>query len=45
MIAAAAAAKRHQVRYGSTWREAMSVSLSAAWTVARMVMRAASAFS
>ncbi|MCJ2079860.1 hypothetical protein [Methylobacterium sp. J-090] len=41
MIAAAAAARKHQARYGSTWAEAMSVSLRAAWTVAKLAHRAA----
>ena len=41
MAAAAAAAKKHQARHGSTWAEAMSVSLRAAWTVAKMAHRAA----
>ena len=40
MIAAATAAKKHQARYDCTWGEAMSASLRAAWTVARMAMRA-----
>lgn len=35
MAHAAAAAKDHQARYGSTWAEAMSVSLRAAWQVAK----------
>jgi len=41
MAAACAAAKKHQARYGSTWGEALSVSLRAAWTVAKMAQRAA----
>lgn len=41
MAHAAAAAKQHQARTGSTWGEAMSVSLKAAWQVARAVHRAA----
>lgn len=35
MTAAAAAAKAHQLQYGSTWAVAMSVSLKAAWQHAR----------
>lgn len=35
MTAAAAAAKAHQLSYGSTWTAAMSVSLKAAWQTAR----------
>ncbi|MCP1581995.1 MULTISPECIES: hypothetical protein [Methylorubrum] len=35
MTAAAAAAKAHQASYGSTWADAMSVSLKAAWQAAR----------
>lgn len=35
MTAAAAAAKAHQLSYGSTWAVAMSVSLKAAWQHAR----------
>lgn len=35
MTAAVAAAKAHQLSYGSTWAEAMSVSLKAAWQAAR----------
>ncbi|MCJ2031267.1 hypothetical protein MKK50_18025 [Methylobacterium sp. J-043] len=35
MTAAAAAAKAHQLSYGSTWPVAMSVSLKAAWQAAR----------
>ncbi|MGY6282621.1 hypothetical protein ACXIT0_06970 [Methylorubrum extorquens] len=35
MTAAAAAAKAHQLSYGSTWAVAMSVSLKAAWQAAR----------
>jgi hypothetical protein len=35
MTAAAAAAKAHQLSYGSTWAVAMSVSLKAAWQSAR----------
>lgn len=42
MIAAAAAARKHQARYGSTWAEAMSMGLRAAWTVAKLAHRAAS---
>ena len=41
MAAACAAAKKHQARYGSTRAEAISVSLRAAWTVAKMAQRAA----
>jgi len=41
MAAAAAAAKKHQARHGSTWAEAMSVCLRAAWVVAKMAHRAA----
>lgn len=41
MAAAAVAARKHQARHGSTWAEAMSVSLRAAWTVAKMAHRAA----
>lgn len=36
MAHAAAAAKLHQARYGSTWAEAMSVSLKAAWQAAKL---------
>ncbi|WP_286159068.1 hypothetical protein [Methylobacterium sp. Leaf456] len=35
MSAAAAAAKKHQLQYGSTWAVAMSVSLKAAWQLAK----------
>ncbi|MCY1642115.1 hypothetical protein [Methylorubrum sp. SL192] len=35
MTAAVAAAKAHQLSYGSTWAVAMSVSLNAAWQAAR----------
>lgn len=35
MTAAAAAAKAHQLQYGSTWAVAMSVSLKAAWQHAK----------
>ena len=35
MTAAAAAAKAHQLTYGSTWTVAMSVALKAAWQAAR----------
>ncbi len=35
MAAAAAAAKAHQLQYGSTWALAMSVSLKAAWQHAK----------
>lgn len=35
MTAAAAAAKAHQLTYGSTWATAMSVNLKAAWQAAR----------
>ncbi|MGW5840116.1 hypothetical protein ACWFZ6_19130 [Methylorubrum extorquens] len=35
MTAAVAAAKAHQLSYGSTWAVAMSVSLKAAWQAAR----------
>ena len=35
MAAAAAAAKAHQLQYGSTWAVAMSVSLKAAWQHAK----------
>jgi hypothetical protein len=41
MAHAAAAAKLHQERTGSTWGEAMSVSLKASWQVARAAHRAA----
>lgn len=41
MAHAAAAAKLHQERTGSTWGAAMSVSLKAAWQVARAAHRAA----
>lgn len=37
MSAAAAAAKAHQLQYGSTWAVAMSVSLKAAWQHARTI--------
>ena len=37
MSAAVAAAKAHQLSYGSTWAVAMSVSLKAAWQAARRV--------
>jgi len=40
MAHAAAAAKRHQGRTGCTWGEAMSVSLKAAWQVAKTAQRA-----
>lgn len=36
MAHAAAAAKLHQGRYGSTWADAMSVALKAAWQAAHM---------
>jgi len=36
MAHAAAAAKLHQARYGSTWAEAMSVALKAAWQAAHI---------
>lgn len=35
MQVAALAAKDHQRRYGSTWAEALSVSLKAVWQLAR----------
>ncbi|QDI83653.1 hypothetical protein E8E01_11820 [Methylorubrum populi] len=35
MTAAAAAAKAHQLSYGSTWAVAMSVALKAAWQAAQ----------
>lgn len=35
MTAADAAAKAHQLTYGSTWATAMSVALKAAWQAAR----------
>ncbi|MCJ2036460.1 hypothetical protein [Methylobacterium sp. J-068] len=41
MAHAAAAAKAHQERTGSTWGVAMSVSLKAAWQVAKAAQRAA----
>lgn len=41
MAHAAAAAKLHQTRTGSTWAAAMSVSLKAAWQVAKAAHRAA----
>ena len=41
MAHAAAAAKAHQGRTGCTWGEAMSVSLKAAWQVAKAAHRAA----
>ncbi|GJD73861.1 hypothetical protein [Methylobacterium goesingense] len=41
MAHAAAAAKLHQDRTGSTWATAMSVSLKAAWQVAKAAQRAA----
>lgn len=41
MAHAAAAAKAHQLRTGSTWAAAMSVSLKAAWQVAKAAQRAA----
>jgi hypothetical protein len=41
MVHAAAAAKAHQGRTGCTWGEAMSVSLKAAWQVAKTAHRAA----
>lgn len=37
MTAAAAAAKAHQLRYGSTWAAAMSVSLKATWQAAQTI--------
>lgn len=40
MAHAAAAAKLHQGRYGSTWAEAMSVALKAAWQAAHTARRA-----
>lgn len=40
MAHAAAAAKLHQGRYGSTWAEAMSVALKAAWQAAKMARAA-----
>lgn len=40
MTAAAAAAKAHQLQYGSTWAVAMSVSLKAAWQAAKATQRA-----
>lgn len=36
MAHAAAAAKLHQARYGSTWGDAMSVALKAAWQAAKL---------
>lgn len=42
MAHAAAAAKLHQERTGSTWGDAMSVALKAAWQVAKRAQRAAS---
>ena len=39
MAHAAAAAKLHQERTGSTWGAAMSVSLKAAWQVAKAAQR------
>jgi hypothetical protein len=41
MAHAAAAAKAHQGRTGCTWGEAMSVSLKAAWQVAKTAHHAA----
>ena len=41
MAHAAAAARAHQGRTGCTWGEAMSVSLKAAWQVAKAAHRAA----
>jgi hypothetical protein len=41
MAAAAAAAKAHQLSYGSTWAVAMSVSLKAAWQFAKSLRSAA----
>jgi hypothetical protein len=41
MAHAAAAAKGHQERTGSTWVAAMSVSLKAVWQVAKAAHRAA----
>lgn len=41
MAHAAAAAKLHQDRYGSTWGEAMSIALKAAWQVAKAARTAA----
>lgn len=41
MLAAAAAAKAHQLQYGSTWAVAMSVSLKAAWQHAKALRPAA----
>lgn len=41
MAHAAAAARLHQDRTGSTWAAAMSVSLKAAWQVAKATQRAA----
>ena len=41
MAHAAATAKAHQIRTGSTWAAAMSVSLKAAWQVAKAAQRAA----
>jgi hypothetical protein len=40
MTVAAAAAKAHQARYGSSWSESMAVSLKAAWLVAKAARRA-----
>lgn len=40
MAHAAAAAKLHQGWYGSTWAEAMSVALRAAWQAAHAARRA-----
>lgn len=40
MAHAVAAAKLHQGRYGSTWSEAMSIALRAAWQSAHAARRA-----
>jgi hypothetical protein len=40
MALAADAARDHQARYGTTWAEAMSVCLKAAWQAAKMVRNA-----
>lgn len=40
MAHAAAAAKAHQTRTGATWAASMSVSLKAAWQVAKATHRA-----
>lgn len=40
MAHAAAAAKLHQARYGTSWGDAMSVTLKAAWQAAHTARRA-----